>query len=32
MANYFLTQTAQFKPFSYQEMLAPIKAYQDAYD
>ena len=32
MANYFLTQTAQFKPFSYQEMLAPIKAYQDAYN
>lgn len=32
MANYFATKTAQFKPFSYQEMLAPIKAYQDAYD
>lgn len=32
MANYFLTETAQFKPFSYQEMLAPIKAYQDAYN
>lgn len=32
MANYFLTETAQFKPFSYQEMLAPVKAYQDAYN
>ena len=32
MANYFLTKTAQFKPFSYQEMLAPIKSYQDAYN
>lgn len=32
MANYFATKTAQFKPFSYQEMLAPIKAYQEAYD
>lgn len=32
MANYFATKTAQFKPFSYQEMLAPIKAYQDAYN
>lgn len=32
MANIFLKPTAQFKPFSYQEMLAPIKAYQDAYD
>lgn len=32
MANYFVTKTAQFKPFSYQEMLAPIKAYQDAYN
>lgn len=32
MANIYLTETAQFKPFSYQEMLAPIKDYQDAYD
>ncbi len=32
MANYFLTETAQFRPFSYQEMLAPVKAYQDAYN
>lgn len=32
MANYFLTETAQFNPFSYQEMLAPVKAYQDAYN
>lgn len=32
MANYFATKTAQFKPFSYQEMLAPIKDYQDAYN
>lgn len=32
MANYFLTETAQFKPFSYQEMLAPVKSYQDAYN
>ena len=32
MANYFFTESAQFKPFSYQEMLAPIKAYQDAYN
>lgn len=32
MANYFATKTAQFKPFSYQEMLAPIAAYQEAYD
>lgn len=32
MANYFATKTAQFKPFSYQEMLAPILAYKEAYD
>jgi hypothetical protein len=32
MANYFATKTAKFKPFSYQEMLAPVKAYQDAYN
>ena len=32
MANYFATKTAKFRPFSYQEMLAPVKAYQDAYN
>lgn len=32
MANIFLRPTAQFKPFSYQEMLAPIKSYTDAYN
>lgn len=32
MANIYLTETAQFKPFSYQEMLAPIKDYQDTYN
>lgn len=32
MANIFLTPTAEFKPFSYAEMLAPIAAYQEAYD
>lgn len=32
MANYFATKTARFKPFNYQEMLAPVKAYQDAYN
>lgn len=32
MANIFLTPTAEFKPFSYAEMLAPIAAYQETYD
>lgn len=32
MPNYFLTQTAQFKPFSYQEMLAPIMALKEDYE
>lgn len=32
MANYFFTETAKFKPFTYQEMLAPIVAYKEAYD
>lgn len=32
MANIFLTPTAEFKPFSYAEMLAPVAAYQEAYD
>lgn len=32
MANIYLTETAQFKPFSYQEMLAPVKSYTDAYN
>lgn len=32
MANMYFTETAKFKPFSYQEMLAPVKAYQDAYN
>lgn len=32
MANIFLKPTAQFRPFSYQEMLAPIKAYTEAYN
>lgn len=32
MANIFLTPTAEFKPFSYAEMIAPIAAYQEAYD
>lgn len=32
MANYYVNKTAKFRPFSYQEMLAPITAYKDAYD
>lgn len=32
MANMYFTETAKFKPFSYQEMLAPIQAYQEVYD
>lgn len=32
MANYFATKTAQFKPFSYQEMLAPIMALKEDYE
>ena len=32
MANMYFTEAAKFKPFSYQEMLAPIKDYQDAYN
>ena len=32
MANIFLTETAQFRPFSYQEMLAPVKDYMEAYN
>lgn len=32
MANIFLTPTAEFKPFSYAEMLAPVAAYQEAYN
>lgn len=32
MANIFLKPTAKFKPFSYQEMLAPVKSYTDAYN
>ena len=32
MANIFLKPTARFNPFSYQEMLAPIKSYTDAYN
>ena len=28
----FLTPNTQFKPFSYQEMLAPVLAYKEAYD
>ena len=32
MANMYFTETAKFKPFSYQEMLAPIASYQEAYD
>lgn len=28
----FLTPNTKFKPFSYQEMLAPILAYKEAYD
>lgn len=32
MANYFATKTAQFKPFSYQEMLAPILALKEDYE
>lgn len=29
---YFLTPNTKFKPFSYQEMLAPVLAYKEAYD
>lgn len=32
MANIFLKPTAKFNPFSYQEMLAPVKSYTDAYN
>lgn len=32
MANIFLKPTAKFKPFSYQEMLAPVKSYTEAYN
>ena len=32
MANMYLTSNAKFKPFSYQEMVAPIVAYKEAYD
>lgn len=32
MANNYGVANTVFKPFSYQEMLAPVKAYQDAYD
>ena len=32
MANMYLKTSARFKPYSYQEMLAPIKDYQDAYN
>ena len=28
----FLTPNTKFKPFSYQEMLAPVLAYKEAYD
>lgn len=28
----YLTPNTQFKPFSYQEMLAPVLAYKEAYD
>ena len=29
---FYLTPNTQFKPFSYQEMLAPVLAYKEAYD
>ena len=32
MANMYLKTNARFKPFSYQEMVAPIVAYKEAYD
>ena len=32
MANTFIKSTTKFKPFSYQEMLAPVLAYKEAYD
>lgn len=32
MANTFLKPTAKFNPFSYQEMLAPVKSYTEAYN
>lgn len=32
MANMYLKTNARFKPFSYQEMIAPIVAYKEAYD
>lgn len=32
MANIFLKPTAKFNPFSYQEMLAPVKSYTEAYN
>jgi hypothetical protein len=28
----FLTPNTKFKPFSYQEMLAPVLAYKETYD
>lgn len=32
MANIFLKPAAKFNPFSYQEMLAPVKSYTEAYN
>lgn len=32
MANTFIKSTTKFKPFSYQEMLAPVLVYKEAYD
>lgn len=32
MANFNFVNTAQFRPFSYQEMLQPIAAYTDQYN
>lgn len=32
MANTYITSNARFKPFSYQEMLAPVIAYKEAYE
>lgn len=32
MANTYITSTSRFKPYTFAEMLAPIAAYQEAYD
>ena len=32
MANIYTTNTARFRPFSFQEMLQPYQIYTDAYN